>query len=159
MLKASNLIQTLSRLLCSFGGKPLLPPSTSESFDSWVLKMKRTQDEWHFICWAHRGQSGFYIYRRRDHLYPVLASAREAGMGDIFPLKGSSITSNHQSVTIGNNCLPLLRWQFYTPPKNVPAFIRKAFRWKSNININYLVEPSIQNNNLVLYSVVKRLEP
>ena len=112
--------------------KLLLPPSSSESFDSWVLKMKRTQDEWHFICWAHRGQSGFYIYRRRDHLYPVLASAREAGIGDIFPLKGSSITSNHQSVTIGNNCLPL-RWQFYTPQKNVPAFIRKAFRRKSNI--------------------------
>ena len=95
--------------------------------------MKRTQDEWHLVCWAHRGQSGFYIYGRRDHLYPVLASAREAGIGDIFPLKGSSITSNHQSVTIGNNCLPLLRWQFYTPQKNVPAFIRKAFRRKSNI--------------------------
>ena len=110
----------------------LLPPSSSVSFDSWVLKMKRTQDEWHFICWAHRGQSGFYIYGRRDHLYPVLASAREAGIGDIFPLKGSSITSNHQSVTIGNNCLPL-RWQFYTPQKNVPAFIRKAFRRKPNI--------------------------
>ena len=105
--------------------KLLLPPSSSVSFDSWVLKMKRTQDEWHFICWAHRGQSGFCIYGRRDHLYPVLASQRGRYRGH-FP---SERVFDHKQSPISNNWQQLFTTKvtILYAPKKCSCLYQKSF--------------------------------